>query len=424
MEALALLGLVVSGLVRPLLQLVRAVGERTRVWVFACAAELPEFANFCLELHFEALFSDWRFLLSRTGCISVNWCFICRRAANGLCCLCDDIRSFLLYFLTSCICWGGRLVDFDGHILKEFLGCGRFEMITKAVIFPGLSLSLIFKILLLDRCFFICIIHRILTIYSSNFRLNALSHWHWHGHRGSLLVCVSIWLSRRWGSAIIEGCPWRVRTIEMVIDSSICLLLIMVRHVRRLCRNMVLMIGGIWFSKRRVIELLLMVRCCRLKVMMIMMGILLVLMLRLLVSLVVDIAEAVASIVWYLVRGLLLEHRGRDGSHGAIEHLIGIVRCNGHGLLLGADHVPQHIFQLECHTLFCCFTVQVLMIICSAIFRSFGKKYKNIWHRKYVEKVLLLIQLRESIFYKMKINNKFHQKTRQSICEFWLKNFP
>ena len=48
--------------------------------------------------------------------------------------------------------------------------------------------------------------------------------------------------------------------------------------------------------------------------------------------------------------GLSLEGRGgwRDGS----EHLVGVVRGNHEGLLLGADHVPEHVFELERHIRF------------------------------------------------------------------------
>lgn len=214
------------------------MGERALVRVFACAVELPEFANFCLKFHFEALFSDWRFLLSRIR-HGISWCFICLRTTIWLRCLYGYVRSFLLCLLTSCISILGRLVGFDGHILKELFGCGRFEMIAKAVIFPGLSLSLIFKILLLDRCFItmsfvlsvLCVLTKI-----SHFRLYALSHGHWHGDTGSLLIWVSIWLSHRWGTAIKEGCPRGILTVRMMIISCsllrICLILI-VRYIRR-----------------------------------------------------------------------------------------------------------------------------------------------------------------------------------------------
>lgn len=64
-EPFALLGLVVARLVLPLLELLGAVGERTRVRVLAGAVELPELADLSLKLHFEALLTRVQRLLKR-----------------------------------------------------------------------------------------------------------------------------------------------------------------------------------------------------------------------------------------------------------------------------------------------------------------------------------------------------------------------
>ena len=68
--ALALLGLVVARLVSPLLELVGTMCKGAGFGVLACAIQLPEFTDFRLKLHFEALLRLCRVLLS--GWVSRN----------------------------------------------------------------------------------------------------------------------------------------------------------------------------------------------------------------------------------------------------------------------------------------------------------------------------------------------------------------
>ena len=68
-EALALLGLIVPGLVSSLFELVGAVSEGARIVVLARAVQLPEFADLSLEFHFEALFTVGTFLNRCRNCL-------------------------------------------------------------------------------------------------------------------------------------------------------------------------------------------------------------------------------------------------------------------------------------------------------------------------------------------------------------------
>lgn len=67
MESLTLLGFIVPVHVSPLFQLVRAMGERTSVPIFAPAIGLPKFTDFCFEFLLKTL--SW-FTVSISICLS------------------------------------------------------------------------------------------------------------------------------------------------------------------------------------------------------------------------------------------------------------------------------------------------------------------------------------------------------------------
>ena len=131
--SLALLCLVIARLISTLLQFVCTMSKWAGVWEFADAIKLPKLADFCLEFHLEALLTCTSNYILTIGLLRLS--------------------IFLLECLVALSIWGscsGLFLSLTSHILNKLRGSEGFKMIAKAVIFPGLGLSLTLEVLHLN----------------------------------------------------------------------------------------------------------------------------------------------------------------------------------------------------------------------------------------------------------------------------------